>query len=189
MISRGWSRLKALWSRRPERDLQEELAAHLRLEAEERMQSGVPPDEARQAARRDFGNVLRVAEDTRAVWSWTTLEQSLQDVRHGLRTLWRRPMFAAVAVTTLAVSIGANTAIFSVLNAALLRPLPFPEPERLVAVYSVNRVLGTPPAAVSPADFRDWREQARSFEDLAAYSGADLTSLWMGDRLDAITIS
>jgi predicted permease len=166
-------------------ELTREIQNHLELEAEERQAGGVPPEEARQAARRAFGSVLRATEDTRAVWSWTTLEQWLQDVRYGVRNLWCRPMFAVVAVTTLALSIGANAAIFSVVNAALLRPLPYPDPDRLITAFSSNRSQNTAPSIVSPADYRDWREQARSVEHLAAYSTSDLI-LSLGDRPEPI---
>ena len=166
-------------------ELSREIQSHLELEAEERQADGLSPEAARQAARRAFGSVLRTTEDTRAVWSWTTLEQWLQDVRYGVRNLWCRPMFAVVAITTLAFSIGANAAIFSVLNAALLRPLPYPDPDRLIAAYSVNRSQDTAPSIVSPADFREWRDQARSVEHLAAYSTSDLV-LSLGDRPEPI---
>jgi predicted permease len=167
-------------------DLKREIEEHLELEAEERQADGLSTDEARQAARRAFGSVLRATEDTRAVWSPIAFEQARQDIRHAVRSLVRQPMFAAVAVTTLALSIGVSTAIFSVVEAALLRPLPYPDPERLVAVYSVNRSQEAAPTIVSPADYRDWRAQARSLEHLAAYSGADLMPLAPGDRLEPI---
>jgi hypothetical protein len=120
-------------------ELKREIEDHLELETADRQADGLSPEEARHAAQRAFGSVLRATEDTRAVWSPIAIEQTRQDVRHALRSLVRQPMFAVVAVTTLALSIGVSTAIFSVVEAALLRPLPYPDPERLVAVYSVNR--------------------------------------------------
>ena len=91
----------------------------------------------------------------------------LQDVRYGVRTLARQPGFAATAVLTLALGIGATTAIFSVVNAVVVRPLPFAQPDRIVAVTNVYTRLGTAGATVSGPDFLDWREQSRSFAVLA----------------------
>src|SRR5207244_12484280 len=93
-------------------------------------------DEAGRAARREFGNVTLLEERGREVWRWTILENLISDVRYGFRQLRKSPAFAAAAVVTLALGIGANTAVFSVVNAVILRPLPFPEPDRLVSVRS-----------------------------------------------------
>jgi predicted permease len=189
-MQRLWNRLRALlYRRRKDQDLHDELSAHLQMDAEERMESGLAQEEARYAARRDFGNVLAVAEDTRATWGWITLEQLLQDLRYALRNLWNRPAFTVIAVLTLALGIGANTAIFSIVNAALLRPLPYAEPDRLAAIYSVNHSQGGTPWIVSPADFRDWREQSTSFEQMAGYSAADLFPAWIGDRPETIPMA
>jgi putative ABC transport system permease protein len=170
-------------------ELKREIQDHLELEAEEHQAQGLSPQEARYAARRAFGSILRATEDTQTLWRWTRLEQLRQDVWYGLRTLWASPMFAIVAVTTLALSIGANAAIFSILNAALLRSLPYPDANRLVTVFSVNRSQNSPPSVVSPADFTDWRARSRSFDEITAYGGADLRSISPGDRSEAITIS
>src|SRR5713226_4509774 len=119
---------------RADHDLDRELRAHLDLEAEEQQESGLPSDGARYAAQRAFGRTALVKEDVREMWGWTSLETLAQDLRYGLRQLWRSPGFAAVVVATLALGIGANTAIFSVINGVILRPLPFPDPERLAAL-------------------------------------------------------
>ena len=97
------------------------------------------------------------------------MDTFLQDVRYGLRTLARQPAFAATAILTLALGIGATTAIFSVVNAVVLRPLPFDQPDRIVAVTNVYTRLGTTGTTVSGPDFVDWREQSRSFAVLAHY--------------------
>ena len=181
------NRLKALLLRQQhEQDLQDELAAHFEMDTQERIDAGSSPEDARRDARRDFGNVALVAEDTRSTWGWTTLEQWLQDLRYSVRNLMKRPSFAVVTVVTLGLGIGANTAIFSIVNAALFRPLPFPDPDRLVSVFSVNPSPHGGLWVVGPADFRDWRKQSTSFERLSAYSGGGMT-LWFGERPENIT--
>ena len=181
------NRLRAFVNRqKKDQDLQEELAAHLRLDAEERIAAGIPSEEARQAAQRDFGNVLKVTEDTRAAWGWTSAEQWLQDLRYALRNMAHRPMFAVIMVLTLALGIGANTAIFSIVNAALLRPLPYPDPDRLVALFSLNPSPNGGLWVVAPADFADWRRDSTSFQHLAGYSGGNVSVL-IGERPESLT--
>jgi predicted permease len=126
--------LRRWWRRRESRenDLDRELLAHLELEAEEQQDAGLPPEEARNAARRAFGNVTFVKEEVRDVWGWTAVEQIAQDMRYALRGIRTAPAFAAVVVASLALGMGATTAVFSVLNAVVLRPLAAEEPERLV---------------------------------------------------------
>jgi putative ABC transport system permease protein len=153
--------------------LDEEIESHLRMAAQDRVERGETPEQAEAAARREFGNVGLVKEVTREMWGRVLLRQFAQDLRYGLRTMRRGPGFAAVAVLTLALGIGANTAIFSVVNAVLLRPLPYRDPARLVTVLHD----GWKP--VAPANFLDWREQSRSFESIAA---AQLWSLTMTGR-------
>jgi len=123
------------WRRRNRaEDLERELRGHLELEAEEQHEAGLSPDEARHAALRAFGNTTLIKEDTRAMWGWTAFEQILQDARYALRGVRTSPGFAAVAMVSLALGIGATTAVFNVLNAAVLRPLPVAQPERLVVL-------------------------------------------------------
>src|SRR5215475_12984342 len=111
-----------IWRRKQrEGDLHDEIAHDLALEAEERMRAGTPAEEAEQASRRDFGNVLLVQEDVRDTWGWTSPDRLAQDVRYGWRTLCKNPLFTAMAVLTLALGIGANTAIYSVIDAIMLR--------------------------------------------------------------------
>ncbi len=115
------------------------------------------------------------------------METLLQDLRYGLRMMLKRPGFTAVAVLTLGISIGINTAVFSVVYAALMRPLPFAEPERLVAVAAANKRGGEAEIrGVAPADFVDWRAESRSFEGLAAYTGGGIT-LQNGDAPEMIS--
>jgi macrolide transport system ATP-binding/permease protein len=124
------------WLRRRRKDdeLQEELAFHLANEAEEREADGLSGDEARWAARRELGNMTLVREDTRTLWTWTPLEQLAQDLRYAVRMLVRNRAFTALAAVSLALGIGANTAIYSFMDAILLRSLPVPDPSSLVLV-------------------------------------------------------
>ncbi|MGH9761289.1 MAG: ABC transporter permease, partial [Blastocatellia bacterium] len=120
--------------RRPEKEaeLQEELQFHIDEEAEDRQAQGLDAEEARRAARRDLGNVTLIKEDTRAMWTWTFAEQLLQDIRYGLRTTAASKTFSAMAILSLALGIGANTAIFSFMDSILLRSLPVSDPQSLV---------------------------------------------------------
>ena len=120
--------------RRPgkEAELQEELQFHLEEEAGEREAQGLAAEEARRAARRELGNVALVQEDTRAAWTWTFWEQLAQDIRYGPCTIAANKTFSAMAILSLALGIGANTAIFSFMDSILLRSLPVSDPESLV---------------------------------------------------------
>ncbi len=151
-------------------DLAEEIRSHLEMEEQDNRESGMPADEARYAALRRFGNVTRAQERSREMWSWTLIETFGQDLRYGLRQLRRSPGFTAVAVLTLALGIGANTAIFSVLDAVLLRPLPYPEPQRLYKVWMRFTDIHSPHDEnyVSPPEFRDLEQLNKSFRGLAA---------------------
>jgi len=115
-----------------EAELQEELQFHLDEEAEERGAGGLDAEQARLAARRDLGNLTRVQEDARAAWSWDLVEQLVQDIRYALRTMSANRTFSGLAILSLALGIGANTAIFSFMDSILLRLLPVPNPESLV---------------------------------------------------------
>jgi putative ABC transport system permease protein len=152
-------------SKDPDDDLNRELQSHLELEAEELRDRGFTPDAARHAAHRAFGSVARTAEDTRAVTKWMFVARLLQDVRYAIRTMRRTPGFTAVAVLSLALGIGANTAIFTFVSAALLKPLPYPNADRIVAITQHSpKVPGA--TRVPPRVYLPWRDRATSFEAL-----------------------
>ncbi|MBO0860517.1 MAG: ABC transporter permease [Chloracidobacterium sp.] len=157
-----------LWRRRrSEEELEEEIQSHLRMAIRDRMERGESAEEAASAARREFGNVGLIKEATRGMWGFGALETFWQDLRYGARMLLKQPGFTFVAVITLALGIGANTAIFSVVNAVLLRPLPYEDPDRLVFIWGAHPQVGREVASLP--DFADWREQSRSFERMAAH--------------------
>lgn len=146
-------------------ELDKDIADHIGRETQDNIERGMAPEEARYAAMRKFGNVTRAKEEARGVWRLVWLEQLLTDVRFGLRMLRRSPGFAAVAILTMALGIGANTAIFSVVNAVLLRPLPYPNAKRLAMIWSTwgNEARG--PA--SGPELIELRKRCRAFEEIA----------------------
>lgn len=174
---------------RRDAELDEEIASHFEMAVQDRIARGEDPREAAYAVRREFGNVLRVKEVTRETWGGAWSEQIVQDVHYSLRTLRRSPGFALVAVLTLAIGIGATTAIFSVLNAVVLQPLPYPEPDRLVWLWET-----TPEGndfAVSERNYLDFRDQTRAFQHLSAAVDREVTLLGAGEpeRLGAAAVT
>jgi putative ABC transport system permease protein len=167
-----------LWRRQREEEMEEEVKSHLHMAARERMERGETEEQARASARREFGSVGLVKDVTRSTWGWNWLEQLSQDARYGARMLLGKPGFTLVATITLALGIGATTAVFSVVNAVLFRPLPFRQPDRLVWIASgVSKSAGNLIAAegslsgvtTQVGNFSDWRAMNQSLEDLAAY--------------------
>jgi predicted permease len=154
-------------------NLDDEIGDHIERETQENIERGMPAEEARNAALRKFGNITRVKEDTREVWRHAWLDQLLQDVHYAGRMLRRDPGFAAVVILTLALGIGMTTAIFSVVNAALLRPLDYPHAERLVWLASHEPNIKRDWAQLS--DFYQWRAETKSYTVMAAYGYQEAT--------------
>jgi predicted permease len=162
---RLWLRVQTLFrGGRATQQLHEEVRFHLDQQIAENVAAGMSPEKARQAAMRTFGNVSLIQEDARGTWGWMWLEQFAQDLRFGARALRRSPGFATIAILTLALGIGANTAIFSVVNGVLLRPLPYPDAERLAIIWSglgsVNR------AVASTYELFEIRERTKEFDQI-----------------------
>jgi predicted permease len=157
--------------------LDEDIRDHIARETQDNIERGMTPEEARYAAMRKFGNVTLVKEETRAVWSFVWLEQLVEDVRFGLRVLGKNPGFTAVAVLTLALGIGANTAMFSIVDGVLLAPLPYSHPDQLVVIWE-NNLHFKQVVWPSYPNFKDWQRSARSFQRMAAVKWRyyDLTS-------------
>jgi putative ABC transport system permease protein len=153
-----------IWKRNA--DLERELRSDLELEEEEQQDRGMPSEEVRRAALRAFGNPTLIREQTHEAWGWAPFERFWRDVRYALRQMRKSPGFAAVVVVVLALAIGANASVFSVLNAVLLRPLEFPNANRLVQITSVK---DGKPVGVSPPDLLDFATQSHSFEKMAVY--------------------
>ena len=174
------------------RDVEDELAFHLAMRQAEHERAGAAPDEARRAAARQFGNVTALREQTQEMWTFPSFESLLQDIRYALRTLRRAPAFSVAAVLVLTLGIGATTAIFSVIDAMLLRGLPYPDAGRLVVLIgTVQRAAGVERRGNSLPDHRDWRAESRSFEDMAAYTttAVTLSSFDDPERLSAEAVS
>ncbi len=152
--------------RRLDADVDDELAFHLEMRASQIESAGVDPETARRAARRQFGNVTAIRERVRDMWSFPSAESVWRDMRYGARMLSRAPAFTLVAVLTIALGVGANTAVFSVADAVLLRPLPFAHADRLVRLYSVGH--GNP-VGPSDGDVRDYSTESHAFETLVLY--------------------
>lgn len=156
-----------------DRELDDEMQYHLELRTQENIARGMTPEDARLAALRAMGGLTQNKERARETRHVGAILNFAGDMRYALRLLVKNPGFSIIAILTLALGIGANTAIFSVVNAMLLRPLPFPEPNRLVRLCETLPTKGVYHNVVNPWNFLDWRERTHSFEDMAAITGSD----------------
>src|ERR1700686_3642170 len=191
------NRFRQLFSRRRLYDhLSEEIRQHLEEKIEELVAGGMPRKEAAAAARREFGNVTLLEEDSRAVWRWPSIENLVADVRYGLRMLGRNPVFTVVGLLTIAIGIGANAAVFSVVNSVLLKPLNYPKAEELVSLHQ------TAPGAAGLADFENglllspsmyftYAEQNRTFQSLGVWDtgAANVTGLAEPEQVRTVEVS
>ena len=184
-------RLRSLFGRaRVERELADELSFHIEQQIAENRAAGMPADEARFAALRLLGGVPQIQEECRDMRMTTAIESVAQDLRYAVRVLRKNPAFASAAVLVLGLGIGANTAIFGVANAVLLRPLPFPEPARIVRLWDT---YGTPGnyGPISYPNFEDWRAWNHSFSAMAVFAerGYVLTGAGAATPLQAVAAS
>ncbi len=176
--------------------LDEEIRNHIETETQENIDRGMSPEEARHAAMRKFGNVTLAKEDARAVWTLIWLEELVQDVRFGLRTLGKAPGFTAVAILTLAIGIGGNAAVFSVMNGVLLKPLNYPHAEELVSLHQIapgaeglasfeNGLL------LSPSMYFTYAEQNRTFQSVGVWDTgtANVTGLAEPEQVRTVDVS
>lgn len=163
-----WTLARRLGIVRADAELDEEIRAHLAMETRQRIEAGDTPEMARASAVKDFGNVTLVKETTRDVWAFTSLERLRQDARYGMRSLCRSPGFTLLALGALALGIGSTTAMFTVFYSVVIRPLPFPGPDRLVTLWE-QPPRSSDQNVVSLHNFKAWQERSRSFEAMAAY--------------------
>src|SRR6266851_3659066 len=186
-IATGERHMRFLFWRRKlrEQQLEQELQSHLQMAKRERVERGESAERAQQAARREFGNVSLIRQVTRDQWGWRWLDELLQDLRYGARMLRKNPGFTLVAVLTLALGIGANTAIFSMAQGFLLKPLSLPHLDRLVAIGELQAHDRNDTIRVSPANYLDWASQARSFDHISAFDWESVNLSGVGTPLTA----
>ena len=173
-LTRGWARVSAAWRaltqrRQLDAEMDEEMRFHVEMETAKNVREGMSPEDARRKALVDFGGMTQAREAHRAVRGMPWLEDAAADARYALRGMRRSPALAGAAILTLALGIGANTAIFSAVNAVILRPLPYPHADRLVMISEDNPEKGWVRQYAAPANFMDWRARVHAFQDMAAY--------------------
>jgi hypothetical protein len=166
--------------------LSDELAFHIERQTAENVRAGMTPAQARRAAMIDFGGVEAMKEECRETRKTNWLHDFAQDVRYAGRVLRNSPGFTVIAILTLALGIGANTAIFSIVNATLLKPLPFRQPEKVVALWQTESAPGSYP--LTGEDYLDWKKHNKSFADMALYSGPSSVNLATGDTPEGATV-
>src|SRR5215469_6268706 len=180
-------RLRSLFLRnRVDQELNEELEYHLQRKTEENLGAGMTAEEARRAARLEFGGAERRKEECRDTRRVNLLHDTMQDLRYAARAFLRNPGFALIAILTLALGIGANTAIFSVVHSTLLEPLPFHHPEQLVELRQTEAAPGDYP--LTGEDYLDWRAQNSTFTDMSLYAWPSGTNARGPDAPEAVSV-
>jgi len=168
-----------------ERDLDQEVRSYVDLLTEEKIKAGMSPDDARRAARLEAGSIEQIKDEVRDVRKGTFFDSALQDFRYGVRLLRRSPGFTALAVLTIGLGIGANSAIFSVINGVVRKPLAYPDSERLMFITSQFPTLNFTKFWISPPEYFDFKEHTRAFSHVAAYSSGAM-NLSEGDRPERV---
>src|SRR5215470_1854215 len=157
-----------------DRELEEEMRFHLETKAQENAEAGMEPEEARYAAQRQFGNQTLLREVSREMWGVRSIETLFQDLRFGIRMFLKSPGLTAVLILTIALGIGFNSALFSVVNALLLNPLPFPDANHLVNALTRTAKTGNQRLGATPEEFEEWQRRPPSYMMVAGQSGAFL---------------
>jgi putative ABC transport system permease protein len=179
-------RIRMLFTRRrAAARLDDELAFHIEQQIRENLAAGMSPEQARTAALRLFGNPAVLRDQARATWSWSWVESLLRDLRYSARTLRRTPGFTLIAILVMALGIGANVALFTVVRGVLLRPLPFQDPSRLLMLYETGLHENDAPGynVVAPGIFAEWKQHNHSFESLALEQDGDFSLAGSGGQL------
>jgi predicted permease len=188
----SWWQWWKQWRGREEA-IDEEIRAHLAMAVRDRVERGELPEDAERAARREFGNELLIKEVTREMWGWVAVERFVEDLSYVFRQMRRSPGFTAIALITLALGLGATTAMFSLVNGVLLEPMKFPEPGRLYEVQTIvaPRFKANRPWPVNARHFYEWRTHGQSWEQIALIDGLDLTLTGSGEpqRLAGLAVS
>ncbi len=175
-----WSKLRRQ-RRAVDDDLGDEIRSHIEFITDENIARGMTAEEARAAARREFGNATATRESAREAWRFPRVETIFQDLRYGLRAIRNAPAFSLVVILTLALGIGANTAIFSVVYSVLLRPLPYPNGERLVVLE--ERTRKSDGFSVTWGNYQHWRSENHTLAAMAGFQTGDFTVTGRGDAI------